>query len=72
MSKEAGMIEVGLRCPKCKGRTAVHKTKSNPEKVRRKRRCLNPECGNIFGTVETIIFIEKSDLTTSPIGDSGT
>ena len=53
--------EIGLRCPKCEAKTAVYKTQSKPEKVRRKRHCLNDKCGCYFGTVE--IVVEKSDMT---------
>lgn len=62
----------GLSCPRCGGKTEVRKTVTKPDKVRRKRRCLNPACNCYFGTVETVILIEKTYVTPPPVEVSGT
>jgi transcriptional regulator NrdR family protein len=48
--------EKGLKCPDCGGDTEVKKTRPATGGIRRKRVCVNPECGRDFQTYERPAF----------------
>lgn len=47
-------------CPKCKGNSKVYETRKIDNSVFRRRKCLNVNCGETWGTQEVAIVFLKN------------